>query len=257
MGPGYKSSFYDPYSKPARDMYWRQVNEKLGVLGVDAWWMDATEPDPHSNLDIDSIKARIGPTALGSATDYFNTYALVHSGGVYEGARAARPDKRVFILTRSGFAGIQRNAAAVWSGDIVSRWDDLYNQISAGVSVGYSGLPNWTFDIGGFANEARYSTQKPTPADLEEWRELNLRWFQFGAFVPLFRSHGEFPLREIYNLAPQGSEVYESLVWHDKLRYRLLPYIYTVAADTYHRDGTIMRGLAMDFTDDTAGARST
>jgi alpha-D-xyloside xylohydrolase len=250
VGKGYKSSFYDPYSKPARDLYWRQVNEKLGVLGVDAWWMDATEPDLHSNLDIDSIKARIGPTALGSSTDYFNTYALVHSGGVYEGSRAARPDKRVFILTRSGFAGIQRNAAAVWSGDIASRWDDLYNQISAGVSIGYSGVPNWTFDIGGFANESRFSTQKPTPADLEEWRELNLRWFQFGAFVPLFRSHGEFPLREIYNLAPQGSEVYESLVWHDKLRYRLLPYIYTVAADTYHRDGTIMRGLAMDFTDD-------
>ena len=250
VGPGYTSSFYDPYTKAARDMYWRQVNERLGVLGVDAWWMDATEPDLHSNLDIDSIKARMGPTAMGPAEQYFNTYPLMHSGGVYEGARAARPDKRVFILTRSGFAGIQRNAAAVWSGDIASRWDDLYNQISAGVSIGYSGLPNWTFDIGGFANEARYSAQKPAAADVEEWRELNLRWFQFGAFAPLFRSHGEFPLREIYNLAPQGSEVYESLVWHDKLRYRLLPYIYTVAADTYHRDGTIMRGLAMDFTDD-------
>ena len=252
VGPGYKSSFYDPYSKPARDMYWRQVNEKLGVLGVDAWWMDATEPDLHSNLDIDSIKARMGPTAIGPSDQYFNTYALVHSGGVYEGQRAARPDKRVFILTRSGFAGIQRNAAATWSGDIVSRWDDLYNQISAGVSMGYSGLANWTFDIGGFANEARYSTQKPTAADLEEWREINLRWFQFGAFAPIFRSHGEFPLREIFNLAPQGSEVYDSLVWHDKLRYRLLPYIYTVAADTYHHDGTIMRGLAMDFTGDAA-----
>jgi alpha-D-xyloside xylohydrolase len=250
VGKGYRNSFYDPYSKPARDMYWRQVNEKLGVLGIDAWWMDATEPDVHSNLDIDSIKARIGPTAMGPAENFFNSYPLVHSGGVYEGARAARPDTRVFILTRSGFAGIQRNAAAVWSGDIVSRWDDLYNQISAGVSVGYSGLPNWTFDIGGFANEARYSTQNPAAADLEEWRELNLRWFQFGAFAPLFRSHGEFPFREIFNLAPQGSEVYRSLVWHDKLRYRLLPYTYTVAADTYHRDGTIMRGLAMDFAGD-------
>jgi alpha-D-xyloside xylohydrolase len=252
VGKGYTSSFYDPYSRAARDMYWRQVNDKLGVLGIDAWWMDATEPDPHSNLDIDSIKQRIGPTAIGSSTDYFNSYALVHSGGVYEGSRAARPDERVFILTRSGFAGIQRNAAAVWSGDIASRWDDLYNQISAGVSIGYSGLPNWTFDIGGFANESRYSTQKPTAADLEEWRELNLRWFQFGAFAPLFRSHGEYPLREIYNLAPQGSEVYESLVWHDRLRYRLLPYIYTVAANTYHRDGTIMRGLGMDFPGDAA-----
>src|SRR6186713_731559 len=252
VGKGYKNSFYDPYSKAARDIYWRQMNEKLGVLGIDAWWMDATEPDMHSNLDIDSIKQRIGPTAIGSSTDHFNSYALVHSGGVYEGSRAARPDRRVFILTRSGFGGIQRNAAAVWSGDIASRWDDLYQQISAGVSIGYAGVPNWTFDIGGFANESRYSAQKPAAADQQEWRELNLRWFQFGAFVPLFRSHGEFPLREIYNLAPQGSEVYDSLVWHDRLRYRLLPYTYTLAADTYHRDGTIMRGLAMDFAGDAA-----
>jgi alpha-D-xyloside xylohydrolase len=252
VGPGYKNSFYDPYSKAARDIYWRQLNENLNVLGIDAWWMDATEPDVHSNLDLDSIKARIGPTAIGPAENFFNSYPLVHTGGVYEGSRQASPDKRVFILTRSGFAGLQRHAAAVWSGDIASRWDDLYNQISAGVSIGYSGLPNWTFDIGGFANEARYSTSKPAAADLEEWRELNLRWFQFGAFAPLFRSHGEYPFREIFNLAPQRSEVYDSLVWHDKLRYRLLPYIYTVAADTFHRDGTIMRGLAMDFTEDTA-----
>jgi len=255
VGKGYKSSFYDPYAKAARDIYWRQVDQKLNVLGIDAWWMDATEPDLHSNLDIDSIKQRMGPTAIGSSTDYFNSYALVHSGGVYEGARAARPDKRVFILTRSGFGGIQRNAAATWSGDIASRWDDLYNQISAGVSIGYAGLPNWTFDIGGFANESRYSTPKPAAADLDEWRELNLRWFQFGAFAPLFRSHGEFPLREIWNLAPPGeskssSEVHDSLVWYDRLRYRLMPYIYTVAADTYHRDGTMMRGLSMDFVDD-------
>jgi alpha-D-xyloside xylohydrolase len=187
---------------------------------------------------------------MGPAENYFNSYPLVHTGGVYEGSRQVSPDKRVFILTRSGFAGLQRHAAAVWSGDIASRWDDLYNQIGAGVSIGYSGLPNWTFDIGGFANEGRYSTTKPAAADLEEWRELNLRWFQFGAFAPLFRSHGEFPLREIFNLAPPGSEVYDSLVWHDKLRYRLLPYIYTVAADTFHRDGTIMRGLAMDFAED-------
>jgi alpha-D-xyloside xylohydrolase len=256
VGPGYTSSFYDPYSKPARDMYWAQINKNLNVLGVDAWWMDATEPDPHSNLDIDSIKARIGPTAMGPAEDYFNTYALIHTEGVYRGSREVNPDKRVFILTRSGNAGIQRHASAVWSGDIASRWDDLYNQISAGVSIGYAGLPNWTFDIGGFANEGRYSTQKPTAADLDEWRELNLRWFQFGAFAPLFRSHGEYPFREIFNLAPQnskeGSEVYDSLVWHDRLRYRLLPYTYTVAADTFHHDGTIMRGLTMDFMADAA-----
>jgi alpha-D-xyloside xylohydrolase len=250
IGKGYKNAFYDPYSKAAREIYWRQIHEKLGVLGFDAWWMDATEPDPHSNLDIQSLIERNGPTAMGPAAQFFNTYALVHSGGVYEGARSANPDKRAYILTRSGTAGIQRNAATLWSGDIVSRWDDLYNQISAGVSINYSGLPNWTFDIGGFATEARYNAQPMKPADLEEWRELNLRWFQMGAFVPVFRSHGQFPLREIFNLAPPGHEVYESLVWHDKLRYRLMPYIYTLAGDLYHRDGSIMRGLTMDFPDD-------
>jgi alpha-D-xyloside xylohydrolase len=250
VGPGYTSSFYDPYSKAAREIYWRQINENLNVLGVDAWWMDATEPDLHSNLDIDSIKARMGPTAMGPAENFFNSYPLIHSGGVYEGSRTVDPDKRVFILTRSGFGGMQRNAAAVWSGDIASRWDDLYNQITAGVSISYAGLPNWTFDIGGFANEGRYSAKAPKPEDLAEWRELNTRWFQMGSFMPLFRSHGEYPFREIFNLAPAGSEMFESLVWYDRLRYRLLPYTYTVAADTYHRDGTILRGLPMDFPDD-------
>ena len=133
----------------------------------------------------------------------------------------------------------------------MSRWRDLYNQICGGRSMSMSGLPNWTFDIGGFALEERYLHSRP-PQDLAEWRELNLRWFQFGAFVPLFRSHGEAPLREIWNIAPPGSEVYDSLVAYSRLRYRLLPYIYTLAADTYHRDGTMMRGLAMDFPDDVA-----
>jgi alpha-D-xyloside xylohydrolase len=236
-------------------MYWRQVNEKLNVHGFDAWWMDATEPDPHSNLDIQSLKDRNGPTAMGPADQFFNTYALVHSGGVYDGALAANPDKRAYILTRSGTAGIQRHASTLWSGDIVSRWDDLYNQISAGVSINYSGIPNWTFDIGGFATEARYNAQPMKPDDLAEWRELQLRWFQLGAFAPVFRSHGQFPTREIYNVAPTGSEVYDSLVWHDKLRYRLMPYIYTLAADVYHQDGSIMRGLPMDFPDDAAARK--
>jgi alpha-D-xyloside xylohydrolase len=250
IGKGYKNAFYDPYSPAAREMYWRQVNEKLNVHGFDAWWMDATEPDPHSNLDIQSLKDRNGPTAMGPADQFFNTYALVHSGGVYEGARKANADKRQYILTRSGTAGIQRNASTLWSGDIVSRWPDLYNQISSAVSINYSGIPNWTFDIGGFATEARYNAQPMKPEDQAEWRELNLRWFQMGAFVPVFRSHGQFPTREIWNIAPQGTEVYDSLVWHTKLRYRLMPYIYTLAADTYHEDGSIVRGLPMDFPGD-------
>jgi alpha-D-xyloside xylohydrolase len=250
VGPGYVSSHFDPYAQEARAIYWRQIESKLKGLGVDGWWLDNTEPDIHSNLDREELTRRIGPTAIGPAAQYFNSYSLAVTQAVYEGERkSSTPDKRVFILTRSGFAGLQRHAAATWSGDIAARWDDLYRQIAAGTSMSMSGLPNWTFDIGGFAVEQRY--QKPNAQDLEEWRELNLRWFQFGAFVPLFRSHGETPLREIYNLAPSGSEVYEGLAAYSRLRYRLLPYVYTLAGDTYHRDGTIMRGLGMDFPTDT------
>ncbi len=248
VGPGYLNSFYDPYSKEARDIYWRQVRENLKVDGVDAWWMDASEPDMHSNLDIPERTLRMGPTALGPAAEYFNSYSLMHTKGVFDGERSLDPDKRSFILTRSGFAGLQRNGAAVWSGDVVARWQDLADQISAGVNISMSGLPNWTTDIGGFSVEHRY--EKPSAADLDEWRELNLRWFQFGAFSPLFRSHGELPYREIYNLAPEGSEVYDSLAWYDRLRYRLMPYTYTLAADTWQHDSTIMRGLVMDFPAD-------
>jgi alpha-D-xyloside xylohydrolase len=248
VGSGYANSFYDPYSKQAREIYWRQVRERLRVLGVDAWWMDSDEPDMHSNLDIPERTLRMSPTAIGPGAAVFNSYALAHTQAVFEGERALDPDRRTFILSRSGFAGLQRHGAAVWSGDIVARWDDLRDQISAGVNLSMSGLPNWTMDIGGFSVETRY--EHPDAAALDEWRELNLRWFQFGAFAPVFRSHGEFPYREIYNLAPEGSEVYRALADYDRLRYRLMPYILTLAAETYHRDGTIMRGLVMDFPDD-------
>ncbi|MDQ4086863.1 MAG: DUF5110 domain-containing protein [Pseudomonadota bacterium] len=248
VGPGYLSTFYDPYSPEGRDIYWRQIRDRLAVLGVDAWWMDATEPDIHSNLAIEERARRMGPTALGPGAALFNSYALVHAEGFYRNLIEYRPDLRPFILTRSGFGGIQRTGAAVWSGDVASRWDDLREQISAGVNFSMSGAPNWTHDIGGFALEERY--QRQDPAHIEEWRELNLRWFQFGAFSPLFRSHGEAPRREIYEIAPAGSAMYRSMEYYDRLRYRLMPYIYTLGADTYHRDGTIMRGLVMDFPAD-------
>ncbi len=265
VGPGYLNSHFDPYSQEARDIFWRQIETKLKPIGVDAWWLDNTEPDIHSNLDRDALLQRMGPTALGPAAQYFNTYALEVTRAVYEGARNMRAadrargaasagaqaegsDQRVYILTRSGTAGMQRYAAATWSGDIAARWEDLYRQIAAGTNMSMSGLPNWTFDIGGFAVEPRYLD--PTAQDLAEWRELNLRWFQFGAFAPIFRSHGEAPPREIWNIAPAGHEVYEALAAASRLRYRLMPYIYTLAADTYHQDGTIMRGLVMDFPND-------
>jgi alpha-D-xyloside xylohydrolase len=248
VGKGYENTDYDPYNPKGRAIYWRQVKERLATLGVDAWWMDASEPDIHSNLTIEQRAYRMGPTAMGPGGAFFNSFPLVHASGVADGWRAFKPDTRSFILTRSGFAGLQRTGAAVWSGDVAGRWDDLRNQISAGVNFSMSGIPNWTHDIGGFAEEDRYTNQ--LAADLPEWRELNLRWFQFGAFSPLFRSHGEFPYREIWEIAPEGSDTYKSLEYYDKLRYRLMPYIYTLAADTYQHDGTIMRGLVMDFPAD-------
>ncbi|MEO8777859.1 MAG: TIM-barrel domain-containing protein [Rhodanobacter sp.] len=248
VGPGYLSSFYDPYSSQAREIYWRQMRENLGDLGVDAWWLDATEPDVVSNTSIAERELLMGPTALGPSAAFFNSYPLMTTSAVYQGSRKAYPDKRVFILTRSAFAGQQRNAAASWSGDVVARWSNLRDQISAGINFSLSGIPNWTTDIGGYAVEDRY--MKPDAKSLSEWRELNLRWFQFGAFSPIFRSHGQGVDREIYNLAPVGSDVYNALAWYDQLRYRLMPYTYTLAANTWFKDGTIMRGLVMDFPND-------
>jgi alpha-D-xyloside xylohydrolase len=172
----------------------------------------------------------------------------MHVGGVYDHWTAEHPDVRLFILTRSGFGGIQRYGATIWSGDIAARWSDMRDQISAGVNFSMSGVPNWSFDIGGYTMEERFA--HPDAAALAEWRELYTRWFQFGAFVPIFRAHGELVKREIYNIAPEGSEVYETLAAYDRLRYRLMPYIYTLAGDLYHRDSTMMRALAMDFPAD-------
>ena len=248
VGPGYLNTDYDPYSADARRIYWRQVRDRLANLGVDAWWMDAPEPDIHSNLSIDERKSVMTPTAIGPGAAQFNSFPLVHAEGVAQGWREFKPDTRSFILTRSGFGGLQRTGAAVWSGDVASRWDDLRDQISAGVNFSMSGIPNWTHDIGGFAVEDRYAQR--SPGAMDEWRELQTRWFQFGAFSPLFRSHGEAPHREIYETAPPGSPTYRAMEQADQLRYRLLPYIYTLAADTYFRDGTIMRGLVMDFPND-------
>ncbi|MEJ2415628.1 MAG: glycoside hydrolase family 31 protein [Exilibacterium sp.] len=256
IGSGYLNAFYDAYNQECRDIYWRQIKDKLNVLGFDAWWLDAVEPDIHSNLSFEHRKDLISPNALGTGAEVFNAYALPHAQGVYQGERETDGHKRSFILTRSGFGGIQRTGSAIWSGDVVSRWSNLKEQIAAGIGVGMAGMPYWTFDIGGFTPEDRFRLNgdvsvghysQMAAREQQEWQELNLRWFQFGAFVPLFRSHGQNPYREIFNLADEASETYNSLVWYTKLRYRLMPYIYTLAGDAHHKQGTMMRGLAMDF----------
>ncbi len=257
VGPGYVGSFYDAYSAPARQLFWNQMKEHLFPLGFDAWWMDASEPNIRDCTDMEYRKLLCGPTALGSSDEYFNAYALMNAEAIYDGQRSVDNDKRVFLLTRSGFAGLQRYSTATWSGDIATRWEDMKAQISAGLNFAASGIPYWTMDIGGFCVENRYVAAQQLfdrtgteNADLKEWRELNTRWYQFGAFCPLFRAHGQFPLREVWNIAPDNHPAYKSIVDYTKLRYRLMPYIYSLAGMTYFKDYTIMRPLAMDFTAD-------
>ena len=258
IGQGYTYSFYDAYSADARRLFWQQMQEKLCPLGIDAWWMDASEPNIRDCTDLKYRKALCGPTALGSSTEYFNAYALMNAQAIYEGQRTEYPDQRVFLLTRSGFPGLQRYSTATWSGDIGTRWEDMRAQLSAGLNFVVSGIPWWTMDIGGFSVEKRYMAAQgiwnetgQENADLKEWRELNARWHQFGAFCPLYRVHGQWPLREVWNLAPEGHPCYESILYHHRLRYRLLPYIYSMAAMTHFDDYTPMRPLVMDYPQDT------
>ena len=257
VGPGYVGSFYDAYSGGARKLFWKQIYDNLYPLGIDAWWMDASEPNVLDCTDMDYRKALCGPTALGSSTEYFNTYALMNAEAIYNGQRSVAPNKRVFLLTRSGFAGLQRYSTATWSGDIATRWEDMKAQISAGLNFAVSGIPYWTMDIGGFcvedryvAGQQQYDKNGQENKDYKEWRELNARWFQFGAFAPLYRAHGQFPFREPWNIAPEGHPAYKSIVYYTNLRYRLMPYIYTLAGMTYFNDYTIMRPLFMDFASD-------
>jgi alpha-D-xyloside xylohydrolase len=245
VGPGYVSTFYDSYNAGARKLFWKLMNEKLFSIGMDAWWLDCTEPDICSNLSRTETILRQHPTALGSAYRYLNAFSLMNAKAVYEGQRSTNNNQRVYILTRSAFAGQQRYAATTWSGDIASRWYDLKAQISSGMNFTLSGIPYWSMDIGSFSVEPRY--EHPTAADLDEWRELNTRWYQFGVFCPIFRVHGQFPLREIYNIAPEEHPAYQSMLAYNKLRYRLMPYIYSLTGMVTHQDYTIMRGLVMDF----------
>jgi alpha-D-xyloside xylohydrolase len=192
----------------------------------------------------------MNPTALGTGARVLNAYPLVNSEGIYEGQREAAPQQRVFILTRSAFAGQQRFAAATWSGDTSSTWTALRAQIPAGLGFCLSGIPYWTMDIGGFSVPTRFSAEQPKPEDVEEWRELYTRWFEFGAFTPLLRSHGEFPNREMWFFGGESDPAYQAQLKFDRLRYRLLPYVYSLAGEVTRSAGTMMRALVMDFPAD-------
>ena len=268
VGPGYKNGFYDAYDAGARKMFWRQMDENLyskynhdGIAGVDAWWMDASEPNVRDCTPMWYRKALSGPTALGTSTEFFNAYSTVNADAIYNGQRSVWKGKdnepRVFLLTRSGFAGEQRFSTATWSGDIGTRWEDMRAQMTAGLNYSMSGIPFWGMDQGGFCVENRYVAAQQIftntgveNEDLKEWRELQARWSQFGAFIPLFRVHGQWPTREIWNIAPDSHPAYKSFVYYDKLRYRLMPYMYSLAGWAHFKDYTLMRALIMDFNGD-------
>ena len=246
---GHKQSFYDAYAAGGRKMFWKQMDESLySKYGkkIDAWWMDASEPNLRDCLPLDYMKWLLGPNALGSSTEYLNAYALVNAQAIYEGQRSVDPDKRVFLLTRNGFGGLQRYSTASWSGDIGTSWTDMRMQMAAGLNYSMSGIPFWGMDIGGFSVMSKFQS----PAFNEEWQELQTRWHQFGAFVPLFRTHGQWPRRELWNITGKGSSAYESILWYMRLRYRLMPYLYSLTGAVHFEDATLMRGLPMDFPDD-------
>ncbi|MGG9960909.1 TIM-barrel domain-containing protein [Ferruginibacter sp. SUN106] len=243
---GYVNTSYDVHNPAARKQFWQLLKTNLYSKKIDAWWMDASEPDIHSNMSIAKRKDIFYPNAMGSAIKYFNSYPLLNSQAIYEGQRATNDNKRVFILTRSGYAGIQRYGSAIWSGDIGSTWADMKNQVSAGINFSISGVPYWTFDAGGFAVENRYVQGK----DLDEWKELQARWYEFGSFLPLFRAHGQAPLREPFNIAKENEDTYKAIVGSIERRYTLLPTLYSIAADVHFKNGTFLKGMMMEFPND-------
>ena len=244
-------TFYDAFNPAARKLFWSQINKALFSKGIDAWWMDASEPDlTPSPPTLEGQRTHMNPTAMGTASRVMNGYPLMNSMGIYEGQRSVAPDQRVFILTRSGFAGTQRYAAATWSGDVSSTWTALRKQIPAGLGFCLSGVPYWTTDSGGYTMESRFSAENQKPEDAEEWRELNARWFEFATFCPLTRLHGELKPREPWTFGGDSHPAYQTIVKFDRLRYRMLPYIYSLAGEVTQDGGTMMRSLVMDFQND-------
>ncbi len=286
---GFKYAFYDAYDLDARKVFWRQLYEKLATIGMDAWWMDASEPNVRDCTDLPYRKLLCGPTALGSSDEFFNAYSIVNAEAIYDGQRgyetaierqgikaddaqalqkqakwnqygygnedAFSPENsRVFLLTRNGFAAEQRFSTATWSGDIGTRWEDMKTQITAGLNFSISGIPYWSQDIGGFSVEKRYeAAQRFFDAtgreneDLRDWRELNVRWHEWGVFTPMYRVHGQFPFREPWNIAPESHPAYKVIRQNIEFRYRMMPYLYSLAGKVHFDDYTMLRPLVMDF----------
>ncbi|WP_019909415.1 glycoside hydrolase family 31 protein [Paenibacillus sp. HW567] len=254
-------STYDAFRKEARELYWKQAGTGLFSHGVDAWWCDCTEPfeadwkgavkpEPEQRMRINTAESKryLDPGLI-------NAYSLLHSKGIYEGQRSATSDKRVVNLTRSAFAGQHRYGTITWSGDISANWETLTKQIADGLNFCLTGSPYWTLDIGAFFVSG-HKEQWFWNGDYDEgvadfgYRELYVRWFQVGAFLPMFRSHGTDTPREVWRFGEEGGLMYDTLVKYLKLRYRLMPYIYSLAGAVTHHSYTMLRALAFDYRND-------
>ena len=271
-------STYDAFDEDARAMYWRQAKRELFDGGFDGWWCDSTEPFSGPDWGGATLREPWERYQLvGGEHKKFldpekaNLYAVAHAKGIYENQRRDAPDRRVLNLTRSGYVSSQRYGAVLWSGDTSARWDVLEKQIAEAMSMAASGYPWWTLDIGGFFVvrdnwRARGCDCDNDPApkwfwrgDFEDgvndpgYRELYVRWLQFGAFLPMFRSHGTDTPREIWNFGSPGEPFYDAIAETIRLRYRLMPYIYSLAGGVWHDNGMMVRPLLFDFPDDRDG----
>jgi alpha-D-xyloside xylohydrolase len=270
-----ENAVYNAFDKDARKLYWKQAERELFSGGFDSWWCDSTEP--FTSPDWCGPKLRSAEERFRIVGDEHkkyldaalaNCFALCHAKGIYQNQRKSNKDKRVFNLTRSGWAGSQQFGAVLWSGDISARWDVMKNQIPEGLNIAMSGLPWWTFDIGGFFVlkenwQARGCGMNENPNPLWFWngefeegikdsgyKELYVRWLQLGCFLPIFRSHGTDVPREIWRFGEKGEIYYDSIEAFIRLRYRIMPYIYSLAGMVHFEDYTMMRSLLFDFAED-------
>jgi len=269
------SNTYDAYDEKARAVYWKQCEEEWFSAGVDAWWCDSSEPFTDADWGgeekkPDELRYRLITEESKMHMDWtrLNSYALYHAKGIYENWRKTTNEKRVTNLTRSSYVSGQRYGTILWSGDISAKWSTLKKQIAEGLKISMSGMPYWTLDIGAFFTvrdkyENRGCNCHNTTNKLWFWdgdyddgvndlgyRELYVRWFQFGAFLPVFRSHGTDTPREPWNFGSPGSMFYDTILKFIKLRYRLLPYIYSTAAQVHFNHTNMMRSLLFDFPQD-------
>ncbi|MCR5472867.1 MAG: glycoside hydrolase family 31 protein [Prevotella sp.] len=236
---------YDAFHPEARAIYWKYL-KTLYDYGTDAWWMDSTDPDFFNPRESDYAHKVYG----GTWRSQRNAFPLETVRGIYQAQRKDYGQKRVFIMTRSSYAGQQHYGSNMWSGDVNSSWDMLRKQVPAGLSYSLTGNPNFNTDIGGFFCGS-YNTKGSGSAPRNpQFQELYVRWMQYGLFCPVFRSHGADAPREIWQFGKKGEPIYDAIEKQIRLRYRLIPYLYSTAWQVTSNNDSYMRPLFSDFAAD-------